>query len=191
MLDKVRARLTWRNAVPVFVMGYVVLQVANDLVDGWDNLGRVPWGNLADLAQHPATLLGLSLGSIVWLVFFGNARQPVPSGPLDYVVHKGLHWRYQTFAPEKVNPYPFCPTHDVKLLWEAHDKSNAVWSREEVSTGMWFSPQHNGKLVCVADGEHEFTWPDDQGWMAREAAKEAAALLEKLRRGVAVQTVAT
>lgn len=159
-----------------------VVGAVNSLFGGWDNARRVSewgWDWVPTVTESPWFFLAVFIGGIAWLLFIGEPREELPP---DYVVHRGVRWRTQNWNRNAVNPYPYCPTHDVKLLWEADDKFKASWALHEVEPGMWFSSVDNGHLWCSSGGGHAIHVPDEDRWMAQQAAMEAASLLEGLVR---------
>jgi len=141
---------------------------------GWNNLERVNWQRLASATDGPWFFPAVFVIGIAWVLFIGEPRR----GGRDGVAHRGLRWRYQSFNPQAVNPYPYCPRHDLRLLWEADDKSNASWELHDVARGMWFGSNHNGHLWC-SHGDGHAIQVAGEGWMAQQAALEASALLER------------
>lgn len=186
MLDRLRARATRKNAVPlVGGAAYVVVNVVNNLADGWDNVQRLPWERTGEVLQHPAAAPAAIVVGILWVVVFGDVRQPDASAehPPDFVIVKGVRWRRRNRdGVNQVDPYPYCPNHDVRLLWEAYDKSIASWARHDITTGMWFGEQHNGYLWCSGGGGHGIHVAVEEAWMAEQTALEAANLLDAQER---------
>lgn len=149
--------------------------------DAWDRAKAASerdWSWLSDTATNPFTPVVLVALGVAWILFVGSPKeiQPqvaqVPSG----VLVKGVRWKNRLtylVGPNILDPYPFCPNHDVSLLCDAGGQLY------EVTPDLWFGPPYNEFLYCADGGGHAIH--PNTTWCARDVALEASQLLAAQR----------